>query len=109
MITGAVDRHLRFGLLVGLDGGHEGFVPYNELDIPSQQEARRKLPVGTQIELLAFEVREDGRIRLSATRAAVQKERDTAQAWLQSQGAQKKASESDIGSFGELLKQKLGL
>ncbi len=110
MVTGAVDRHLRFGLLVGLEGGHEGFVPYNELDVPSQQEARRKLPVGTQLELLAFEVREDGRIRLSGTRAAAQKERDTAQAWLQSQqGPQKKASESDIGSFGELLKQKLGL
>ncbi len=109
LVQGAVDRHLRFGLLVGLTGGHEGFVPYNELGVASINEARRKYPTGAAIELLAFEVREDGRIRLSATRAAEQKERDSAREWLSAQQPPKPASAIDIGSFGELLKQKLGL
>lgn len=109
-VRGTVDRHLRFGLLVALEGGAEGFVPYAELDeVSTQQDARRKLAVGASIELLCFEVRDDGRVRLSQRRLEEQQERETARAWLEKQQPAKAASAEQIGSFGELLKQKLGL
>ncbi len=109
MVRGTVDRHLRFGLLVALEGGAEGFVPFAELDdVSTQQDARRKMPVGTTLELLCFEVREDGRVRLSQRRLDEQRERETARAWLDKQQPAK-PSDEQIGSFGELLKQKLGL
>ena len=109
IVRAVVDRHLRFGLLVALDGGHEGFVPYAELEVASQQEARRKYSTGTTLDLLVFEAREDGRIRLSLSRAEETRERATARAWLDAQQPAKVASAAEVGTFGEMLKQKLGL
>ena len=107
-----VDKHMRFGLIARwpehLGGPGEGMIPTQELEVAYGADLRRTFPVGTRMEAVVTDIRSDGRVRLSVKQAAQAKERAEAAEYMQSQ-AKPKASAEEIGSFGALLKEKLGL
>lgn len=108
------EKHLRFGLLVKwpgeLGGPGEGLIPLQELGLNVSTELRKKFPIGATFEAVVIDVRNDGRVRLSKEAAGAHKERAEANAYMaKQQKAQQSATGEDMGSFGALLKEKLGL
>ena len=107
LLNVVVARHARFGLFCSWLGGGEGLVPFAELGVPHGADLRRLFPEGTKLEVVVDAVRPDGKVRLSKEKAVLAKETAEADAWLQSQ--KRPEQDAEIGSFGALLKEKLGL
>lgn len=108
-----VARHAQFGVFVtweaqGRFGPGEGLVPLSELGIAFGGEIRRKFPIGMALNAEVVDVRPDGKVRLSKLRGDEAHDRAQAEEWLTEQKPAK-ATEAQIGSFGALLKEKLGL
>ncbi len=110
-----VERHSRFGLFAswapqnGQPPG-EGLLPISELGVAFGGEARRKFPVGATFKAAVLDVRPDGKVRLSKTQAEDFEQKSEARAWLAKHNEAPKALQPDeVGSLGELLKEKLGL
>ncbi len=82
-----------------------------ELDARHAGELRRKLPVGTVLQALVTDVRPDGKVRLSQSRAEAEQLKSAARTWIEEQEDESGAAviEAKVGTFGELLKEKLGL
>lgn len=95
-----VDKTETFGAWVSWEGGR-GLVPVSELGLPHGADLRRQLPQGTRFPALVLDVRDDGRVRLSRSQAAVAQEQAEANAWLQSQRAAQPSA--GMGSLGEAL------
>jgi len=109
-----VDKHLRFGVIVRwpetIASPGEGMIATQELGVAYGTDLRREFPVGTRMSAVVIEVRDDGRVRLSKKQVEESRERAEAAAYMAKQTAkQNKATDDDIGSFGALLKEKLGL
>ncbi len=102
-----IERHARFGVFVGWPGGGEGLVPFAELGVPHGTDLRRNFAIGSKLEVVVDAVRPDGKVRLSKVKAELAKEKAEADAWLSKQ--QSKSTDDEVGSFGALLKAKLGL
>ncbi len=110
-----VERHSRFGLFAswapqnGQPPG-EGLLPISELGVAFGGEARRKFPVGSTFKAAVLDVRPDGKVRLSKTQAEDIEQKNEARAWLAEHNEAPPAPKSEqVGSLGELLKEKLGL
>lgn len=101
-----IDRHARFGLFCSWPEG-EGLVPFSELGVPHGTDLRRDFPLGTHLEVVVDAIRPDGKVRLSKVKAELAKEKAEADAWIGKQQAP--VADSSVGSFGALLKEKLGL
>jgi small subunit ribosomal protein S1 len=98
-----VDKIETYGLLVKW-ATHRGLVPTAELELPKGGDLKKAFPVGTTFKAAVTEVRNDGRIRLSAKGAAQEEERAEARNWMQSQ----KGPAKGFGTLGDLLRNKLG-
>ena len=99
-----VDKVETFGLFVSWEGGR-GLVPISDLGVPRGADLRRSHPVGTEFRAAVMEVRPDGKIRLSKSGAELADERAEAEAWTR---AQPKSGGKGLGTFADLLKDKLG-
>ena len=107
-----VDKHMRFGLIVrwpeSLGGPGEGMIPTMELGVSYGTELRTKFPTGTRFEAVITDIRNDGRVRLSRKQVQEDQERALATDYMKKQKKPQKSAD-DLGSFGALLKEKLGL
>ncbi len=104
VVNVTVDKIESFGVFVSWPTGR-GLVPSFELGVPHGADLRKIVPIGTQFDALVQDVRPDGKVRLSRAAASAALERAEADAWM----AQQKPANADagVGSFGELLRQKL--
>lgn len=99
-----VDKIESFGVFVSWPTGR-GLVPSSELGLPYGADLRKLVPAGTEFDALVQDVRPDGKVRLSKAAAATALERAEVDAWT---AQQKPANLAEsVGSFGELLRQKL--
>lgn len=109
-VTGAVERVEKYGAFVTLDAV-EGkpsatvFLPASESNTPKGADLHKALPVGTKVELLIIDVDERG--RLKGSRTALEKADERA-LFDQFKTDKKAGSGSGLGTFGDLLKAKLG-
>lgn len=99
-----VDKVEPFGVFVTWAGGR-GLVPGIELGTPKGADLRRSHPPGTTFRAAVIEVRPDGKVRLSKVQAERAEERAEADAWMKTQA---RPSGKGFGTFGDLLKGKLG-
>ena len=99
-----VDKIESFGVFVSWPTGR-GLVPNFELGVPHGADLRKLVPVGSEFDALVQDIRPDGKVRLSRAAATAALERAEADAWM---AQQKPANLAEsVGSFGELLRQKL--
>lgn len=65
-LKGKVERHEKFGVFVFLAPGRTGLIPLSETGISREEDIRRTLPVGADVEVVVLEIEPSGRrIRLS--------------------------------------------
>lgn len=65
-LKGKVERHEKYGAFVFLAPGRTGLMPFSETGIEKDTDVRKKLPVGSEVEVIVLEVDSSGkRIRLS--------------------------------------------
>ena len=65
-LTGKVERHEKFGVVVFLSPGRTGLMPLSETGIAREEDVTRALPVGADVEVVVLEADPSGRrIRLS--------------------------------------------
>ncbi|OGQ19823.1 MAG: hypothetical protein A2138_07455 [Deltaproteobacteria bacterium RBG_16_71_12] len=109
-VAGVVDRVEKYGAFVKLDaveGKEPGtvFLPASESATPKGADLHKALPVGTKVEMLIIDVDERGRLKGSRTALEKADER----ALVDQFKIDKKAGGgSGLGTFGDLLKAKLG-
>lgn len=92
-----------FGVFVETATGG-GVVPTRELDLPPGGDPRRAFPVGKQVRVVPIGTDEKGRTRFSMRRVEDEEARSNFRQFRAKQG---KGNKDNVGSFGELLKQKL--
>ncbi len=92
-----------FGVFIETAKGG-GVVPTRELDVPPGSDPRRSYPVGKQVRVVAIGTDDKGRTRFSMRRVEDTEARANYRKFRADQAGGKKTS---VGSFGELLKQKL--
>ena len=65
-LTGKVERHEKFGVLVFLAPGRTGLMPLSETGMGREADVAKAFPVGTDVEVVVLDVDPSGRrIRLS--------------------------------------------
>jgi small subunit ribosomal protein S1 len=66
-LTGKVERHEKFGVLVFLSAGRTGLIPMSETGVAREADVAKAFPVGSDIDVIVLEVEEPPgrRIRLS--------------------------------------------
>lgn len=109
-VAGVVERVEKFGAFVKLDAveGKEPatvFLPASESATPKGADLHKALSVGTKVELLIIDVDERG--RLKGSRTAFEKAEERA-LFDQFKTDKKAGSGGGLGTFGDLLKAKLG-
>jgi small subunit ribosomal protein S1 len=92
-----------FGVFVETAGGG-GIVPTRELDLPPGSDPRRAYPVGKQVRVVAIGTDEKGRIRYSMRRVEDEEARSN---YRQFRSSQAQRGKDEVGSLGELLRQKI--
>jgi small subunit ribosomal protein S1 len=92
-----------FGVFVETATG-AGIVPTRELDLPPGGDPRRAFPVGKQIRVVAIGTDEKGRTRFSMKRVEDEEARSN---YRQFRSAQAQRGKDNVGSLGELLKQRI--
>ncbi|NVB42572.1 S1 RNA-binding domain-containing protein [Pseudenhygromyxa sp. WMMC2535] len=104
VVDAEVVRVEAFGVFIETATG-AGIVPTRELDLPPGGDPRRAFPVGKQIRVVAMGSDDKGRTRYSIRRVEEVEARSNYNQFRAKQRKQDK--KADLGSFGELLKQKL--
>lgn len=109
-VAGSVERVEKYGAFVKLDAadGKEPatvFLPASESGTPKGTDLHKSLPVGTHVELLIIDVDERG--RLKGSRTALEKADERA-LFDQFKTDKKASGGGGLGTFGDLLKAKLG-
>ena len=66
-LTGKVERHEKFGVLVFLSAGRTGLIPMSETGVAREADVAKAFPVGSDIDVIVLEVEDPPgrRIRLS--------------------------------------------
>jgi ribosomal protein S1 len=76
-VTGKVERHEKFGVLVFLAPGRTGLMPLSETGLAREADVARAFPAGSEIEVVVLEADPSGRrIRLSRKAALDAREAD---------------------------------
>jgi small subunit ribosomal protein S1 len=105
VVKATVEKHERFGVFVQVAGTQgragRGLVPTSELALRSGADARKELPIGTEIIAKVIDPTE-GRMRLSIKAAGEDAERAVFDTYRDTQ-----AKKGGMGTFGDLLKAKL--
>jgi small subunit ribosomal protein S1 len=100
-LTGKVERHEKFGVLVFLAPGRTGLVPLSETGVARDADVARALPVGTDVEVVVLEADPPGRrIRLSLK--AVQEAQEVEE--LREYTDRKDAAPEGFGSLADKLR-----
>lgn len=94
-----------YGVIVETANGG-GVVPTRELDLPPGGDPRRAYPVGKQVRVVAIGADDKGRARFSMRRVEDAEQRAAYQQFRSKQGGEGR-DKANVGSLGELLKQKL--
>ena len=104
VVKATVEKHERFGVFVQVVGTQgragRGLVPTNDLGLKSGVDARKELPIGTEITAKVMDATE-GRMRLSVRAAGEDAERAVFDTYRDAQ------AKGGMGTFGDLLKAKL--
>lgn len=107
ILSGTVSKLSSAGVFVDTPKG-TGLVPVRELGIPRGSDYRRSFPVGKEVQVVLVNAG-GGKLTFSISRVAGVEEEQNYSAFSQARGQRPAAQASDLGSFGELLRQKLGL
>ena len=101
IVTGKVERHERFGVLVFLSPGHTGLMPASETGLDRDADLVKAFPIGSDVEVAVLDADTSGRrIRLSKKAVAQQRE----QAELREYAARADASpKTSLGSLADKL------
>ncbi len=106
IVTATVEKHERFGVFVQVAGTQgragRGLVPTAELGLPRGTDVRKELPLGAEVRAKVVDANE-GRLRLSIRGAREDAERADYDSYRQNQ-----APKGGMGTFGDLLREKLG-
>ncbi len=107
IVKATVEKHERFGIFVQISGTRgragRGLVPSAELALRSGADARKELPIGTEVLAKVVDAT-DGRVRLSIRAAREDAERADFDTYRQDSAPKK----GTMGTLGDLLKEKLG-
>ncbi len=102
-LTGKVERHEKFGVLVFLAPGRTGLIPLSETGVARDADVARAFPVGADIEVVVLEADPSSRrIRLSAKAVLDAKEADEVREYTERDGA------APTEAFGSLADKLLG-
>lgn len=105
IVTGKVERHERFGVIVFLSPGRTGLMPLSETGLARDADVTKAFPVGSEVEVAVLEADASGRrVRLSRTAVAQQRE----QAEMREYAARSDAAPApSVGSLADKLKEAL--
>jgi small subunit ribosomal protein S1 len=103
VLEATVVKSLPNGILVETSEGG-GLVPVRELGIPRGADHRRAFPVGATLRVVVLTRDPTGRLSFSAAKVGAAEERQNFADYGKAE-----ASSASLGSFGELLRAKLGL
>ena len=105
--TVVVTQVVSAGLQVKIDGivgkKGRGFIPNVEMGTARGTDHRKQWPPGTEIEVKIIGIDRDGGLRCSVKRLAQDEERKAVRDY------KKEVAKQGFGTFGDLLKQKLGM
>jgi small subunit ribosomal protein S1 len=106
IVTGKIERHEKFGVLVFLSPGRTGLMPFAETGVDRDMDMLKAFPIGSDVEVVVLEVDPAGRrIRLSKKAVAEQRE----QAELREYAARPDAAPTaQLGSIADKLRGALG-
>ncbi len=104
VVEAEIVEHARFGVFAQIEGATgrsgRGLIPTAELDVPHGTDLRREFPVGAKVKCKVLQTGD--RIRLSIKAAKADETRAEYLAFQERQGS------TNMGTFGDLLKKKLG-
>ena len=101
-LTGKVERHEKFGVLVFLAPGRTGLMPLSETGVPREADVARAFPVGSEIEVVVLEIDPSGRrIRLSRKAVLDSQEVEEVREYTESKAA---APAEGFGSLADKLR-----
>lgn len=93
--------HVQVDNVVGKRG--RGFIPNSEMGTPRGTDHRRQWPPGTEVDVVIIGTDRDGGLRCSRKRFLQDEERRAVREY------RKEVSKQGLGTFGDILRQKLGL
>lgn len=106
VVTATVEKHERFGVFVQVAGTQgragRGLIPNAELNLRDGADVRKDLPIGAEVRAKVVDATE-GRLRLSIRAAHDDAERAEFDSYRDQQ-----ALKGGMGTFGDLLRGKLG-
>jgi small subunit ribosomal protein S1 len=106
IVTGKIERHEKFGVLVFLSPGRTGLMPFAETGLERDADVRKAFPVGSDVEVVVLEADPAGRrIRVSKKAVAEQREKAEVRAYTERPDA---APETSMGSIADKLRGALG-
>jgi small subunit ribosomal protein S1 len=105
IVTGKVERHEKFGVLVFLSPGRTGLLPFAETGVDRDADMLKAFPLGSDVEVAVLEVDPTGR-RIRLSRKAVAEERERAE--LREYAARSdSAPATSLGSMADHLRNAL--
>ncbi len=106
IVTGKIERHEKFGVMVFLSPGRTGLMPFAETGLERDADLRKALPVGSDVEVVVLEADPAGRrIRVSKKAVAEQRERAEVREYTERPDA---APDVSMGSIADKLRGALG-
>ena len=105
IVTGKVERHEKFGVLVFLSPGRTGLLPFAETGVERDADMLKAFPIGSEVEVAVLEVDPTGR-RIRLSKKAVSEERERAE--LREYAARPdSAPTTSLGSMADNLRNAL--
>ncbi len=101
-LTGTVERHEKFGVLVFLAPGRTGLIPLKETSVTKDSDVAKAFPVGLAVEVIVLEVDPSGR-RIRLSRKAVLDAEETAEIREYSERADARPADG-FGSLADKLR-----
>jgi small subunit ribosomal protein S1 len=98
----SVDRVETYGLFVSWPTGR-GLLPGRELGLPRETDLRRKFPLESKLRAAVLDIREDGKITLSAIAVEKAEERATTDDYMKRSGA---SQGRGLGTLADLMDAK---
>lgn len=105
ILTGKVSKHTSFGIFVETPKG-SGLVPTRELGIVRGADHRKLFPLDTEVQVVLVNAENGGKLTFSIARVAGVEERQNFRDFTR-EVATKREESTPMGSFGDLLRQKL--
>lgn len=106
IVTGKIERHEKFGVMVFLSPGRTGLMPFAETGLERDADLRKAFPVGSDVEVVVLEADPAGRrIRVSKKAVAEQREKAEVREYTERPDA---APDVSMGSIADKLRGALG-